>query len=465
MVNFEDYQKEEYHYIAEAHFKTIEAISSFFRYYLLLMSLPLSILGALSAMGSKSGQFESLLSNAKFLIPLVTVSVAVAFVGFCVMLYIVNLRMDVILYARTVNSIRKYFYDHSKLSVIEKLRLRVLPQTPFMPAYHERAYFWPVVFAFATFNSLYLFLGLRFLPVTSDGTWQFFSFRVTLLETIGITALFFILHFFAYMLYARHRETGYIRNAALGVDIDGVLNRHREHFCEMLKKKTGKNISPEQVVALPLHDDPTLGVSRDDERIVFNDPKYWSEMPPMEGASGTIKKIQNSFNMKVRFFTHRPWPDLKSRKIRIAWRDEARSILIEAYGCWMGRLFSIAMLFGWRPINAITIAWLHLNNFSHNGLLIERGNENLADPNASFANRFNMAKRKRIRFFVEDDWEKATKLAHICDVVFLINHPYNQKAAISRASVQQFDSDQQMPNNVVRTTVWDEIYKCVRRAV
>jgi hypothetical protein len=43
---FADFQKKvEYEHIAEAHFKTIEAISFFFRYYLLVMSLPVSIAG------------------------------------------------------------------------------------------------------------------------------------------------------------------------------------------------------------------------------------------------------------------------------------------------------------------------------------------------------------------------------------------------------------------------------------
>ena len=55
-----------------------------------------------------------------------------------------------------------------------------------------------------------------------------------------------------------------------------------------------------------------------------------------------------------------------------------------------------------------------------------------------------------MRFFEEDDAEKASKLAYICDIVFLLEQPYNRNPPVS------------LPDNVIRCQNWDEIYKQVR---
>jgi hypothetical protein len=62
-----------------------------------------------------------------------------------------------------------------------------------------------------------------------------------------------ISHFVIYTVIVRHREFEYLRSSAIGVDIDGVLNKHREKFCEMLKAKLGKSIQPDQIKVLPQH--------------------------------------------------------------------------------------------------------------------------------------------------------------------------------------------------------------------
>ena len=72
-------------------------------------------------------------------------------------------------------------------------------------------------------------------------------------------------------------------------------------------------------------------------------------------------------------------------------------------------------------------------------------------PGGGVRNRFNIARKKKMRFFVEDDAEKAAKLAFICDVVFLLEQPYNREPAFI------------IPNNVIRCETWDEIYGHVRR--
>jgi uncharacterized HAD superfamily protein len=96
----------------------------------------------------------------------------------------------------------------------------------------------------------------------------------------------------------------------------------------------------------------------------------------------------------------------------------------------------------------ITIGWLKRHAFKYDKLVVERGNTNTVDPLLLTRNRFLISKDKMMRAFVEDDFHKAKKLADICEVVFLIDHPYNQGA---------------VPMNVIRVKSWQEIYEFLRR--
>ena len=240
-TSYEDFLLTEYSNISQAHFKSIETISNFFRYYLLLMSVPITVIGILYRMADGGnansaniiGPNQSLFSMALLVISLV---------GLGVSIYVINLRLDVVLYARTVNSIRKHFYNKSELDNDQKLRFKVFPQSPSLPPYREKSYFLPVIFVFALLNTSYFFLSLRECPFV----WEIIKSKAFVsqlplisihpLSIMGIIcALFFVLHFFAYFMLARHRETGYLRSNIVGVDIDGVLNMHKEHFCKLLK--------------------------------------------------------------------------------------------------------------------------------------------------------------------------------------------------------------------------------------
>ena len=41
----------------------------------------------------------------------------------------------------------------------------------------------------------------------------------------------------------------------------------------------------------------------DEERAVFNDPRYWKEMPVVENAAEILKKMGNILKIKVYIFT------------------------------------------------------------------------------------------------------------------------------------------------------------------
>lgn len=461
--NFGEYLRTEYKNIAEAHFRTIEAISSFFRYYLLIMSLPVTLLALAIGISSQS---ENIIEAILGLGPLLSVIlIVISLVGFCVLIYIINLRMDAVLYARTINAIRKHFYDGPDIDINKKLRMRVLPQTPFQPQFMEHRYFLPVVLSFALFNSFYLFCSLvLFSGATATIPWW---------SWLAAFA-FIVVHYLMYQWYAWHREHSYLKSYAIGVDIDGVLNKHRQHFCRLLKEKTGIPLKPEEITTIPLHDCPALKVSREDEKKVFNDPLYWSEMEPIDEAAHNLDRLRN-MNLKVHMFSHRAWPNTfgisakDKSQIKQQWRIRASELIEQAYGrkslSGLWRQTHLKFNIKTSPIKQMTECWLRLNTLNFDTLTIERGNEDVADPQGHFRNRFYIARKKCIRFFVEDDLEKAIKLAYICDIVFLLDYPYNRNAP-DKCNGCEYECklyEKDIPDNVKRVKSWDEIYKYVRR--
>ncbi len=150
---FTKYFLAEYQYIAEAHFKTIEAISSFFRYYLIIMSLPFTLYAVIMGLSPEIGAIIYVLTALTG-----SISLIIALVGLFVTLYIVNLRFDAILYARTVNGIRKHFYDQADIDLNLKTRMRTLPQTPTLLVILKR-----------TFSQLFYRLQFSNLCIFSSG--------------------------------------------------------------------------------------------------------------------------------------------------------------------------------------------------------------------------------------------------------------------------------------------------------
>lgn len=440
---FEGYQRLEYQHIADAHFRTMDSISAFFRYYLLLMGLPISATAVLVGFGLA----EDITAALDLLrVPGIVVTAFFAAVGICVMTYVVNLRMDVILYARTANAIRKYFYDNSELSIDQQLSYRVLPQSKFLPEYHETLYFVPVVVTFGLINSLYL-LALLHLALDISSSWI----------ALSATLAFVFFHYVVYRWIAHVREKIYLKPASIGVDIDGVLNLHREHFSKWLHKKFGIQLDAEAIATIPVHEGHK-NLSRDHEVAIFNDPSFWVNMPSNEDAVHVLRKMHNTLNLPIYFFTNRPWPEntglTKTEKKANAklWKTVSKKFLCQSKFPALSRLiFWVRVQFGVIKLShAITRIWLSANGFSPHSVLFERKNGRFARFATPMSNRFYEARKRQIRFFVEDNPENANKLAPICDVVFLLDHPYNR------------DDENSNLSNVLRVFSWDEIYKKIR---
>jgi uncharacterized HAD superfamily protein len=450
---FCDYLLAEYDNIAQAHFKTMETISTFFKHYLVIMSIPITFLIiSLNVFSEKGKGFETSISHLG-LFPLIILLI-VSLSGLGVLIYIINLRMDAILYARTINGIRKYFYDNSSLNVGEGLFMRVLPQTTHLPPYSENRYFLPVVLTFALLDGFYLFSAVCIYPLIHQTTAIRKPIEMMWPYGVSIAGCFALIHAIIYWRYGLYREHGYLRSFIVGVDIDGVLNRHRDHFCMLLEKNSNIKVKPDDITTIPVHEDQRLGVSEQEARKVFNDPRYWIEMPPIENVAKPIKKLRNIFKFKIYIFTFRDWPQLfdyaekESNEIKLNWKNALEeltrivkpSFSLRAY--WKFRRM--------REIDIITYLWLRKHKIEFDAFVIEKGTENASDPRGKFRNRFYISRRKNIRLFVEDDVEKAHKLAYVCEIVFLINQPYNKYA-------------NGLPKNVIRVDSWDEIYRWIRK--
>jgi uncharacterized HAD superfamily protein len=444
-AKYEEFLLKEYDNIAQAHFNTVSTISTFFKHYLLVVSLPIPLLAWVLKSGTDStGKGPaSVLDDLGLGVPLGAILIAV--IGFCVMCYIANLRFDAILYARTVNGIRKYFAGRSGVPFEEEFRVRVLPRSTHQPRYFEGAYFLWVILALGLINAAYLGAGI-FLCCKRGGVGLGYCWAW---GGMG-AAVFVVANLVAYLVFAWHRETRYLRSHIIGVDIDGVLNRHREHFCKMLVELCGKEVDPQTITRIPVHECKELkdkfgnsvSVTEDDEHAIFNHPKYWRDMPADEGAADMLGRLKNVFRFRILIFTHRPWPHPttfpkgKEAEYRSLWDSEV-------YACQSSDA----------AIEQITTAWLRQHGTPYDRLYVEKGNIHTTDPRLLVRNRFVICERKKVRIFVEDDLLKAKKLAHICEVVFLVDQPYNQCEQVN------------LSNNVIRVKSWREIYEYVREVL
>ena len=265
-----------------------------------------------------------------------------------------------------------------------------------------------------------------------------------------------LVHVVLYGSLTRYRERSYLRSRILGVDIDGVLNDHRTQFCRVLREKMNKDLNPGAIVRIPVHEISDADVTEDDEQAVFNWPSYWVEMPPKEDAADMLKKIRNQLGYNIWLFTSRGWPEPdrypkgREKQYATAWKQawwKSRLYLarpVRRFEKWCAE-YRIPEIVGSRPIRAVTKQWLSAQKIVYDKLIVERGNTDTRDPRFNTRNRFVISARRQIRAFVEDDLNKARRLCDLCEVVFLIDQPYNQ--------VEPDVS----PKNLIRVKEWPEV--------
>ena len=216
--SYERFLLAEYDNIAQAHFNTKNSISSFFKHYLLIVSLPLPILAIVFGKASNTSAdkpfpfpTDTLSLYLLNLIPFLFMIISI--VGILVMLYIVNLDLNASLYARTVNGIRGYFTKRSGLRPDDELKVRVLPadsSKPRFTGFHSIIF---VVLAFAFIDSFYFALAVAAVSDLSIAPGDFLEWG-----RLVFCGLVFVLHILLYLGFARRRERQYSEMPLNGAD-------------------------------------------------------------------------------------------------------------------------------------------------------------------------------------------------------------------------------------------------------
>ena len=190
---------------------------------------------------------------------------------------------------------------------------------------------------------------------------------------------------------------------------------------------------------------------------MFNATDYWKDMPAYKDAVRVIRELHDLYRFRIMIFTYRPWPNPAAYEGSMStaqWTTRNPLTWGATHTPTTGRGYVARIWNGWLEVSrrtamtSITKDWLRRHGFVYDKLVVERGNIYVADVRSHGHNRFRFAEVKELRIFVEDDLSKARKLADICDIVYLIDQPYNQTT--------------DLPNNIVRVKNWTGIKQHIR---
>lgn len=192
MDDFTQFQLKEYEKISQAHFKTNEVLATFYRYFLLVASIPLTAVGIAIVNLADNGISEEGRLLGYFFFGVSTLLLSL--IGAAVIGYIEGLRLDSILYARVVNSIRAYFFT---LQADDKFGPPVLPSDKTKPSYGGFGAGFIIYFACAFLNASYFAVGA--LVLSLDHTTPLVSVGLTCGQwaiAIGAFVTMFSVHIF-----------------------------------------------------------------------------------------------------------------------------------------------------------------------------------------------------------------------------------------------------------------------------
>jgi hypothetical protein len=106
---FTNFQLEEYKNISNAHFEANKQIVIFFRYFLIIAAAPAAIFIWFGDSGNLLKNLLSSNDNIQLNIFVGCFLILISIIGFLSCCYLMSINFDSILYARTVNGIRKFF--------------------------------------------------------------------------------------------------------------------------------------------------------------------------------------------------------------------------------------------------------------------------------------------------------------------------------------------------------------------
>ena len=171
----DEFMLKEYESIAAAHFDSQSGLRQQFRFYLIIVAVPLTVLGF--ALNHPAGSPPPALEIGLFTLPplVSTVFIGIGFLGVLLSLAMIHNAFDCVLYARTVNGVRKYFTDRASHSGVHLKEYFVMPIDKKKPKYfHFRAFFWQHLLM-SVLNASYVWLGLRNLHPGALSNFIFFA--------------------------------------------------------------------------------------------------------------------------------------------------------------------------------------------------------------------------------------------------------------------------------------------------
>ena len=231
---FDKFQLEEYKNISTSHYESVKQVSAFFRYYLLIVGAPAFILYLLRDKDEGLSIFLSGESPESYYTIASVYLIAIAFVGLFTMLYIVNLRHDAVLYAHTVNKVRRYFYEKSSIPITDYSNYKHLPISTNIPKYAQKTFFIPLIAVFVIINCGLFSAGLyikSLSPTPYFFDWSLVEDISLSSKSIGILCLGYLLaHIITFLYLVERRNNKYLKSYRIGIDIDGVLNNQTHHF-------------------------------------------------------------------------------------------------------------------------------------------------------------------------------------------------------------------------------------------
>jgi hypothetical protein len=187
----DEFMLKEYESIAAAHFDSQAGLRQQFRFYLIVVAVPLTVLGVALNRTSAGGSPRDL--NLLSLPALVSwVFVGIGVLGFLLSLAMIHTAFDAVLYARTVNGIRKYFCDRAKESNVDLEPYLVMPTNREKPRYFHRRSFFYQSLLISFVNAAYVWIGIANLNAIG---WAHCGFIVVFMVDVG-----------SYPLFARMRE-------------------------------------------------------------------------------------------------------------------------------------------------------------------------------------------------------------------------------------------------------------------
>ena len=203
-----DFMLEEYKQIVAAFFDLSRQKSQMFRFYLILVTIPISLIAAIL------GIEETPLSIFNLPILVVLVIIAIAIAGLIMTAIVVDIRFESILYAKTVNLVRRFFKDIGKDYKLHDYL--VLPYSDEFPKYYEQPWEfkkwqwkWELGVG-ATFLEVLLmgllnatYFGLAMVNISTS--W-FCNDQSSLWFGFIIWTVFFLIHILGYRYFAKKKD-------------------------------------------------------------------------------------------------------------------------------------------------------------------------------------------------------------------------------------------------------------------